>query len=145
MVLGLGWLLYGFLGKRDAARVATPAAPAPAAETSEPAVKGAEGREQVNIAKSLELTGVRIVEEKKKAWVRVMVINHSASDIAEVKGTITVLTKDGQKTVGSIPVTIPDLLSFEAKEVTGPLNTSMRAYEVPDWQFLRAEIDLKKR
>ena len=33
--------------------------------------------------------------------------------------------------------------AFEAKDISAPLKTKLRAYELPDWQFIKAEVQLK--
>ncbi|MEZ5354276.1 MAG: hypothetical protein R2762_16690 [Bryobacteraceae bacterium] len=54
------------------------------------------------------------------------------------------MLKDGGKEVGEMPFALAQLRSFDAQEIEGPLKTSLRAYELPDWQFVRAELRLKE-
>ncbi len=35
--------------------------------------------------------------------------------------------------------------AFEGKDITAPLKTSMRAYELPDWQFIKIETQLESQ
>jgi hypothetical protein len=37
---------------------------------------------------------------------------------------------------------VPALSPHEVKDVTAQANTTLRIYELPDWQFLRAEFDI---
>jgi hypothetical protein len=37
---------------------------------------------------------------------------------------------------------IPTLAPLEVKDVTAQANTTLRIYELPDWQFLRADFDI---
>jgi hypothetical protein len=78
-------------------------------------------------AKYVEITGVRIVEdEKKHPNALFVVVNHSAADLPAV---IKVKT-------GAIPAN-------GSKDVSAPLNSKLRAYELPDWQFLKASFAVK--
>jgi hypothetical protein len=96
-----------------------------------------------NRAKFLEASGIRIFEEDKRPRVRLMLVNHASADFADVNGTIVILTRDG-KEIGTLPIALPQLRSYDAREMDGPLKTSLRAYEMPDWQFIRAEVRLKE-
>jgi hypothetical protein len=71
-----------------------------------------------------------------------MLVNHSASDMASLTGTIR-LTTDAQHEVAVIPFSLASLAAFEAKDISAPLKTKLRAYELPDWQFIKAEVQLK--
>lgn len=147
LLLG-GWLLYGFLTKRgEAGQTGSPAAtpfetPPP---VSTPAGAAAGEPQTVNLAKHVEAAGIRIIEERKKPQLRIMIVNHSAADLADLAGTIVIKAKEGQNTVGTLEFKLPELRSYEAKEIGGPLTTKLRAYEMPDWQFLHAELELKNR
>ncbi|MCC6536997.1 MAG: hypothetical protein IT162_05575 [Bryobacterales bacterium] len=70
-----------------------------------------------------------------------MLITHSAAERAELAGTVS-LTADG-KPVASVPFSLAALGAYEAKEISAPIKTSLRAYEMPDWQFIKAQVSLK--
>lgn len=112
--------------------------------------KGPANEEQVADAsggspsKYLEAAGVRIFEEDKRPRLRFLLVNHSSADLADLKGSVAIVLKDGGKEVGTMPLALDQLRAFDAKEIEGPLKTSLRAYELPDWQFVRAEIQLKE-
>jgi len=46
----------------------------------------------------------------------------------------------GAAAIGVIEVSVPSLGPYESKELSAPLKTALRAYELPDWQFLRAAL-----
>jgi hypothetical protein len=96
-----------------------------------------------NRAKFLEASGIRIFEEDKRPRVRLMLINHASADFADVNGSIVILSKDN-KEIGTLPIALPQLRAYDAREMDGPLKTSLRAYEMPDWQFMHAEVRLKE-
>ena len=74
-----------------------------------------------------------------------IVINHSNADMGEVKLSVTLSSAagNGQQTVlGKFPLTVSDLGPMEAKETKGSLAINLRAYELPDWQFLKASAEI---
>ena len=92
--------------------------------------------------KDLELVGFRLTEdEKQKAFVEFVVVNHSGADLGEfgAKAELKAITARDKQTVGTFEFKV-SLNAYESKDVKTPLETKMRVYELPDWQFLRAEI-----
>lgn len=95
-------------------------------------------------AKLIELTGIRLTEDaKKKTQVHLVAVNHSAAETAEttVEGKLVA----GGKSVASFSLRVPALGPYESKEVSGAAQTQLRAYEMPDWQFLKAEFQFVNR
>ena len=98
------------------------------------------------LAKQLEVTGIRITEDaKQKLQIRMTVINHSAADMGDLKLNVS-LTADSGKgpatVIGTFPVVVKELGPFEARETKSSMITNLRAYELPDWQFLRAKAEI---
>jgi hypothetical protein len=92
--------------------------------------------------KDLELIGFRLTEdEKQKAFVQFVVVNHSGADLGEIglKGELKSIASRDKPTVGTFEFKA-SLNAYDAKDVKVPLETKLRVYELPDWQFLRAEI-----
>jgi len=92
--------------------------------------------------KDLELLGFRLTEDdKQKPFVQFVVVNHSGADLGtlSLKGDLKGIVNHGMQTVGTFEFSTP-LNAYESKEVKVPLETRLRVYELPDWQFLRAEI-----
>jgi hypothetical protein len=98
-------------------------------------------------AKYLDVTGVRLIEDaKQNVKVKFLVVNHSSADLASVSADVVV--KPVNAAPDAPPVTefafnIPTLGGYEAREITVPAKTKLRAYEMPDWQFLQSEVHLK--
>ena len=96
-------------------------------------------------AKYLELVGFRVSEAKPgQLTIQFGVVNHSQADLGDLKMTVNL------RTAGANP-SDPPLVSFPAKVTLGPMElknvsaevpTKMRAYELPDWQFLTADFQL---
>jgi hypothetical protein len=96
-------------------------------------------------AKYLELVGFRIIEKSPgHLEVRFGVVNHSEADLGEMKMDVRLLTTTAK-------ADDPPLITFSTKVSLGPsemkqltidVPTKLRVYELPDWQFLRANFDL---
>ncbi len=137
-----GLLAGGFLGYQHF-KDGKDTPDAPAAEAPRPGKKSAGGAAEVNpLLKQIEVGGLRITQGKdKKPQIRFLLINHSLVDIGDLSGALQVMAKD--ESVGSCAFKVSGLGPYEAKEIVMPLTTKMQAYELPDWQFLRAELSLK--
>ena len=87
-------------------------------------------------------------DARQKIQVRMIVINHSAADMGEIQLNVTLTsnpTSGPPSTVGTFPITVTDMGPMEAKEVKGTFNTKLRAYELPDWQFLKATAEITEK
>lgn len=98
------------------------------------------------LQKYIEVVGVRLTElPKKKAEARFLVVNHSGADIAVLAANVNLwarTAKSDEEAVGTFSFKIPSLGPYESKEMTAPLNTKLRVYELPDWQNLNAEVQI---
>ena len=98
------------------------------------------------LAKYVELAGFRLSEKKPgQLEVKLVAINHSEADLGDLDFTIrlrTTTAKPEDPPVAEFQAKVPALGPLENKDVTGIVNTTMRIYELPDWQFLRSEFDI---
>jgi hypothetical protein len=135
--LGVYWLI-GYLRNRDRAQ----AQPAIAFET--PTAKGKAAPNPVQ--KYIEVTGVRFIQNaKKQTEVRFLVVNHSPDLISDLAGTVVIwgrTQKSDEESVGSFAFKLPMLGPWESRELSAPVNTKLRVYELPDWQNVTAELQL---
>ena len=46
------------------------------------------------------------------------------------------------KEVAVIPFSLASLGAYETKDISAPLKTKLRAYELPDWQFIKTQVQL---
>jgi hypothetical protein len=106
----------------------TAAAPAPAAPPSDLTLK------------NLEITGLRLIEDKQKAQLQFVVVNHSAADLGELSLKVDLKAGADAKVPLATFAIKTTLGPYEAKDLKTPISTKLRVYELPDWQFLRAEI-----
>lgn len=99
-------------------------------------------------AKILEVTGVRIVEDAKKhVNAELLIVNHSPADLPdqELEVTLTTTTaKPGDDPLAVMTVRTGPIPANGSKDVSAAMNTKLRAYELPDWQFLKASFTLKQ-
>lgn len=127
VLLGAGYFLWQRMEKDG--EPATPAVGKQAAEAKEHP-----------LARQIEVTGFRIREPKPGTGeVRMVVVNHSAAEIADLKLQVSLAAKEG-KQVASFPVNVKRLGPFGSTELSAPIKITMRAYELPDWQFLEARL-----
>jgi len=98
------------------------------------------------LAKYVELAGFRLTEASPgKLDVKFAAINHSAADLGDL--TVKVQIKTTQAAPADPPVAefeakIPSLGPHETKDVVGKAETKLRVYELPDWQFVRADFEI---
>jgi hypothetical protein len=138
-----GWLLLAAVlagcsssSSSNKQAAAAPAVPAhfTASNTSNP------------VAKYLELVGLRIRERSPGHLViQFGIVNHSEADIGDVKMTVNLSTtaaKPGDPPLISFPAVVSKLGPSDLKDVTVEVPTKMRVYELPDWQFLKADFEI---
>ena len=136
-VLGVFWAVKYFSGTGEAA------APAQVALEKPPAAAKAEANP---LQKYVEIVGIRLNEEpNKKASARFLVVNHSGAEIVDLAAEVTLLTrgaKPGEEPAGSFSFKGVSLGPYESKEVRATLDTKLRVYELPDWQFLDPQVQI---
>jgi hypothetical protein len=131
IVAGAVWLKRR--GSDESAPTASAAAETGAVTTS---------RTPHRYGKFIEVSGFRITEDpRKRPTLVAAVTNHSGADIGDVELSVTLKTPDG-KEVGTSSLKASGLGPFGSTDASGPLSTKLRAYEFPDWQFLRAEFEI---
>jgi hypothetical protein len=99
--------------------------------------------ERIDLRKYLEITGIRVTEEGRKPQIKFAVVSHAAAELTDIDVKVRVFTQEGDgagRTFTEIGVKIPALEPYEVRDVTETFATQLRAYEFPDWQYLRAEI-----
>jgi hypothetical protein len=98
------------------------------------------------LAKYLELGGFRLSEMGSgKIVVKFAVINHSDADIGDLALKVKLTTtaaKPEDPPITQFEVKIPALGPQEIKDVSSTAATKLRIYEMPDWQFIRAEAEI---
>lgn len=98
------------------------------------------------IAKYIELVGFRVTEKGAgHLVVQFGVVNHSEADVGDVKMTVhltTTAAKPGDPPLITFPAQVSRLGPNELKDVMVEVPTKLRVYELPDWQFLKADCEI---
>ncbi len=98
------------------------------------------------VAKFIELAGFRLTETSpNKLKIVFDAINHSEADLEELQVHVRLMArsaKEGDEPVAEFDAKIPALGPEQDHDVTTTATTKLRVYEMPDWQFLRAEFDI---
>lgn len=98
------------------------------------------------LTKYIELVGFRMAEAGAgKLRVAFAVVNHSEADIGDLGLKVKLTTtaaKAGDEPIAVFESKVPSLGPHEIKDVTVTVPTKLRIYELPDWQFLRAEFEI---
>jgi len=118
----------------SANKTAAPQEKTPAAKSSNP------------LAKYLEVVGFRVSEKSAgHLQVQFAVVNHSEAEVGDLKMEVSLRTtaaKPGDPPLVTFPAKVSSLGPAELKQVTADVPTSLRAYELPDWQFLKADFQI---
>jgi hypothetical protein len=99
-----------------------------------------------SMAKYLELAGFRLDEKGAgKLQIRFAMINHSDADLGDITLQVNVRTTTAPSSdppLFSFPATVQGVGPGDVKDVTVTAPTKLRVYELPDWQFLRADFQV---
>lgn len=116
--------------------VAEAAAPAPVVRTASVAPA----------ASPIEVTGFRIqIDPAKKPEIQYLVVNHSAVRFTGVNVNVTLYAADakaGQPALCSFQFAAPNLGPYQSKDMTSTIDPETRPVSVPDWQDLRASVEI---
>lgn len=97
-------------------------------------------------AKYLEVTGVRLLEGKdKKLLTRFVLVNHAPADLTgfRVKVTLEAANAEpGEAVIAVVEASPGSIPAYGVKDMEAPLVTPLRVYELPDWQFVRARVEI---
>ena len=98
------------------------------------------------IAKYIELVGLRVRERSAgHLIVQFGVVNHSDAAVGDVKMTVNLSTtaaKPGDPPLITFPAQVSGLGPNELKDVSVEVPIKLRVYELPDWQFLKADFEI---
>jgi hypothetical protein len=98
------------------------------------------------LAKYLELSGYRLAETSVgKLTVKFVVVNHSEADIGDLTMKIRLVTtaaKPEDPPITEFEAKVAALGPQEIKDVSATATTKLRIYELPDWQFIRAQVEI---
>ncbi len=97
------------------------------------------------LQKYLEVVGIRMMAENKKPVAKFLVVNHSGAEITHLEASVTLwasTSRSEEDSIGSFSFSLPAIGADSSKELTEPLKTKLKMYELPDWQNATAEIQI---
>jgi hypothetical protein len=97
------------------------------------------------LQKYVEVVGIRMMSEKSKPIAKFIVVNHSGTEISQLDANVTLwasTSRSEEDSVGSFSFKIESIGPNESRELTEPLKTKLKMYELPDWQNATAEIQI---
>lgn len=95
--------------------------------------------------KYVEIVGVRMITEDKKPVAKFVVVNHSAAEIDNLEANVKLLASTShsdEDPIGSFSFKLAEIDANSSKDMTEPLKTKLKMYELPDWQNTTAEIEI---
>src|SRR5579871_2168478 len=113
-------------------------------ESSAAAAPGA-AKKNSTLQKYVEVGGLRLTESGGKAEVHFLVINHSGAEMSDLSANVNLwarTAKSDEEAIGTFSFKLSSLGAYESKDMTAPLTTKLRVYELPDWQNLTAEVQI---
>lgn len=132
---GIYYMMSGSSSSSPAAAVAD--APKPAA--------AAAAADANPLQKRIEVTGIRFLTVNKAQSVRFIVVNHTAAEVADLAGNVDLKAGSSRAdatSAGSFAFRIDSIGPNETKELTVPLKTSLKPYELPDWQATFPDVEI---
>ena len=144
VALAVGGVLMGVIWLVSGNRNSAGNGPAPIAAVESPAAKP--GSRTNPLQKYIEVAGVRFVTDAKKktTMAKFVLINHSPADISGLAGNVTIwgrTQKSEEDAQGTFSFSTT-LAPFESKELSVPLNTKRKIYELADWQNITTDVQI---
>ena len=144
VALAIGGVVFGIIALVSSNRGSAGNGPAPIAAVESPAAKP--GAKTNPLQKYIEIAGVRFVSDPKNQapMVKFLVINHSPADINGLAGNVTMwgrTQKSEEDAQGSFSFSAT-IGPYESKELTAPLNTKRKIYELADWQNITTDVQI---
>ena len=139
---GLAATYHGMPGTLASAPLPQSSSPASTEEQSTAARKD----NSHSLARFVEVSGVRFMEVNQKPQIRYLVVNHSSGPLNSLTVYVTLRAsnaKPGQAPLARFTFRSPTLAAFEAKEMANPIEHVLGPLDLPDWQDLRAEVEVQ--
>ncbi|MEO8369254.1 MAG: hypothetical protein ABI806_08645 [Candidatus Solibacter sp.] len=141
--LAIGGVVFGILWAVSTNRGSAGNGPAPIASVENPTAKP--GVKTNQLQKYIEVSGVRFVlDAKKKVAAKFVIVNHSEADINGLGGNVTIwgrTQKSEEDAQGTFTFTT-NLGPYESKELSVPLTTKRKIYELADWQNITTDVQI---
>jgi hypothetical protein len=144
LILGAGSLMQ-YLASRDAA--VSSATQRPVQGTASNSVAAA--ADPHPFARFVEVTGLRVnADLNRKSQLQYLVVNHSSARLSDVVLKIAVRStadSSGAPPLFSLTVVVPSLAAYQSKEIKSDLDAGLRSTPIPDWENLRADVQVSTK
>jgi hypothetical protein len=143
ILLTAGLATYSMLPSASSSSAPPRPSPEPAPE---PPVSARTVRPTNSLARFVEVTGVRFMEVNKKPQIHYLVVNHSSAPLNSMTVYVTLRAsnaKPGQAPIAKMTFRSPALAAFEAKEMFNSIEHAPAQVDLPDWQDLRADVEVQ--
>jgi hypothetical protein len=94
----------------------------------------------------VEVTGIRFMQNsKKQTEARFLVVNHSGADITGLAGNVNIWGRTAsseEEAAGTFHFEVASLGPYDSKEMTAPITTKLKVYELPDWQNVSTQVQI---
>lgn len=143
VLLGVGGWIRGFPAAPPAKAATRPSAavPQPAPAASPSAVDP-----PYPFASFIEVTGLRVVVDlNHRSQVQYLVVNHSAISLTGLGLRVAVrsgLAAAGSEPLFTVSARVPSLGPHQSKEIRTDLDSQLRETAIPDWDNLKAEVQV---
>ena len=98
------------------------------------------------LVKAIEVTGFRIqTDPARKLEIQYLVVNHTPAPLTGVTVFVTLYAADakaGQPPLCKFQFAAPNLGAFQSKEMTSAIQQVTRPVTLPEWQDLRATVEI---
>jgi hypothetical protein len=135
LVGGIYWVIQVVRGNGQPSK--------PSASVESPAAKA--GAKTNPLQRYIEVAGVRFVQDaKKKTMAKFLLINHSEADFSGLAGNVTIwgrTQRSEEDAEGTFSFTT-NLGPLESKDLSGPVNSKLQIYEMPDWQNVTLDLQI---
>ncbi|HTX38911.1 MAG TPA: hypothetical protein VME43_27995 [Bryobacteraceae bacterium] len=128
--------LYWLLGSSHSAAKPSTTVESPAAQPGAP----------TNVwQKYIEVSGIRFIENgKKEPVVKFILTNHAGEEAEGLAGNVTLWgrTRKSEEDAAGTFSFKTDVPANSTKELEAPLTTKLKLYELPDWQYVSADLQI---
>jgi hypothetical protein len=132
---GVLWSLLSGPDARDAIEASTAVAPGPA-----PVARNWSSRV---LTKYVEVTGMRISSDLNgRASVQFLVVNHSGASIRDATVRVTVRSDSQDRPLFNFTFALPELGPYESREMGTGIQAPLRLLDMPNWNNLRADVQV---
>jgi hypothetical protein len=121
--------------------------PATTASASDKTAAAVPSKQKVTnpLQKYVEITGLRMVTDHNEPTAKFVVVNHSGGEISDLEANVTIgasTARSDEDSIGTFSFKLSSIGPNDSKELSAPLKTKLKMYELPDWQNATAEITI---